>query len=115
MQVHLSGSDFDNIQVFAGAEVAELKPQTDENGQVRLTNGKPTYGIPGVLVYERTASGKDRQVRTAYVKVLNAPKQPISRFEQLSFEGEVTAKLWVSDGQLGLSITADHVKQSKAE
>lgn len=110
MRVHLNDEDLKAITIYAGADVMDFKAQTDQQGNVKLTDNKPAFSIPNVLVYETSANGNERQLKAAYVKVFNAPTRPLSRFERLEFEGEVTAKVWVSDGNLGLSIIADALK-----
>lgn len=110
MRVHLNEEDLKVITVYAGADIMDFKAQTDQQGNPKLTDGRPAFSIPNVLVYETAANGNERQLKAAYVKVFNAPSKPLSRFERLEFEGEVTAKVWVSDGNLGLSIIADGLK-----
>lgn len=89
---------------------ASLKPATDQDGNPRLVDGKPTYPLRGVVV---KADGQT--VEGATVKIRQIPSAVVPELTRAPLKGDIRITPWLPDGgrRIRYSILADGVETGK--
>lgn len=81
-----------------------IRPAVDEDGTLRLVDGRPVYPVRGVTVRDETGLAVNSTVR-----VLVAPTAPIPAMSTLRCV-DCHINPWVRKGELTVSVTADHLE-----
>lgn len=89
---------------------AALRPATDQDGNPRLVDGKPTYPLRGVVV---KIAGQT--VEGASVKVRQIPSAVVPELTRTNLKGDVQVTPWLPDNgrRIRYSIIADAIETGK--
>lgn len=93
-------------------EPSALRPATDQNGNSRLVDGKPTYPLRGVVV-----KIDGQTVEGASVKVRQVPSAVVPELIRATLKGDVRITPWLPDGgrRIRYSILADAIEMAGKE
>lgn len=83
----------------------DLRPAQDNQGNMRLDNGKPVYPLHGVVVRD----ADNRTIKASTVRVRIKPDEDIPDMATVRCV-DCVASVWRDGNRIAISVTADHVE-----